>query len=97
MPTKEELEALEGALETKFKEILALPDVTIPADEIDGEFTEDQRATLQAALAAEMPSPEEIERDAKIAEHNQKVHWVRQAKLAKRRARQAERKKHRRG
>jgi hypothetical protein len=99
MPTKEELEALEGALEEKFKKILALPDVVIPADEVDGAFTEEQRATLQAALEAEMPSAEEIECDAGIAEHNQKVHWARQAKLAQRRARQTEqgKRKHRRG
>jgi len=93
-------EQIRAELEEKFMAILSQPDVTIPAEEIDGGFTEEQRATLQAALVAELPSVEEIEQEARLVEHNQKVYWARQADLAKRRVRRAEqemRKKHRRG
>jgi hypothetical protein len=43
-----------------------------------------------------MLSPEEIIAHAKIAEHNQQVHYARMANLAKRRAKQVRRKKRRR-
>ena len=94
-----EQEAALKALEDQFKKILEQPDVVIPAEEIDGELTDAQRATLQTVLESEMPTPEEFEEDARIMEHNQKVHWIRQANLARRRARREKReknKKHRR-
>ena len=85
-------------LEEKFMEILSQPDVVIPADEMpeDGEFDEDQRATLQAVLDAEMQTPEEIERDIKIAEHNAEVQRKRDEKQAMKRARRANRVKSKR-
>ena len=71
--------------------ILAQPDVVIPDEEIakDGKLTEEQRETLQKVLEAEMPSPEEIEQAARIAEHNAEVRRKREEKLAKRRERRA--------
>jgi hypothetical protein len=93
-------EQVRSELEEKFMAILSQPDVVVPSEEIDGEFTEEQRATLQAALVAELPSPEEVEQEACLMEHNQKVYWARQADLARRRVRRAKqgtRKKHRRG
>ena len=76
-------------LEATFKAILEQPDTVIPSEEIaeDGEFTDEQRATLQAALQAHMPSPEEIAKRAECAAHNVEVAKRREAKQAKKRAR----------
>lgn len=85
-------------LEETFKRILEQPDVVIPADEIPegSEFTEKQRAILQAVLEAEMPTPERIERDAKNAARNAELDLARQEKLARRKERQAKQGKRRR-
>jgi hypothetical protein len=48
-----------------------------------------QRTTLQGLLESNMPSPEEILRDAKIAEHNDEVCQRREENLARRRERRA--------
>jgi len=76
-------------LEATFKAILEQPDSVVPAEEIadDGEFTDEQRATLQAALQAHMLSPEEIMQRAECAAHNAEVHRKREEKQAKKRAR----------
>jgi len=76
-------------LEATFKAILEQPDSVIPAEEIaeGGEFTDEQRATLQAALQAHMPSPDEIMQRAACAEHNAEIHRKREEKQAKKRAR----------
>ena len=77
-------------LEETFKKILEQPDVVIPEEEIqDGELSEDQRATLQSILEAELPTPEEIEQRARIAEHNAEIRRKREEDLAKRRERRA--------
>lgn len=55
------------------------------------DLDEKQRATLQRILTKEMPTPEEIARDAKINEHNQLIQQKRDEKLARRRERQAKR------
>lgn len=87
MPTSEELAQIEKGLEERFMQILSEPDVIIPAEEIDGELSEEQRATLQSVLEAEMPTPEEIQQYAEIAEHNHKVERERKVKLLKRKIR----------
>jgi hypothetical protein len=95
---QEQAAQIHSELEEKFLKILSQPDAVIPADEIEGELSEDQRATLQSVLEAEMPTPEEIERDVKIAEHNAEVQRRRDKKLARRRIRQqAKGKKRKRG
>lgn len=53
------------------------------------EIPEDRREVLTKILNSSMPSPEEIIRDAKIAEHNAAVQKKREERLAARRARQA--------
>ncbi len=88
---------LESQLEAKFMEILSIPDVVIPADEIDGELSEEQRATLQSVLEAQMPSPEEIQQSIEIAKHNEEVRMKRAIRLAKRRVKQQRRGKRKRG
>jgi len=91
-------------LEAKFLAILNDPEETkelvesieTSADGRDVELSEDARATLASLLKAGMPSPVEIIRDAKIAEHNAQVHARRQADLERRKQRQTKPKKHRR-
>jgi hypothetical protein len=55
-----------------------------------------QRTTLQGLLESNMPSPEEIIRDAKNAKHNDEISQQRQEKLARREARRAKNPKRRR-
>ena len=77
-------------LEATFKQILEQPDVVIPSEEIeDGELNEDQRATLQKVLEAELPTPEEIQQRAEIAAHNAEVQRKREERLARRAERRA--------
>jgi len=89
-------------LEAKLLAILSAPNERAEAvDAIErsanGEdLSEDQRATLASLLDAGMPTPEEIIRDAKMAEHNAQVAARREADLARRKSRQAKPKKHRR-
>lgn len=84
-------------LEAKLLAILNEPDESAKvADAIeksveDEELTEEQRATLQSLLEAGLPSPEEIVRSAKCAEHNAKIQAEREAKLAARKERRAKR------
>ena len=98
MPTYEDYEQaqaeeLHSELEQKFLKILSQPDAMIPSEEIseDGELDEEQRATLQSVLAAEMPTPAEIERDIKLAEHNAGIQRKRDEKQALKRVRRATR------
>lgn len=60
------------------------------AGEDDIALDDDQRAALASILNSNMPSPKEIEQDAKNAAHNAENKKRREAKLARRRARQAE-------
>jgi hypothetical protein len=96
-------------LETKLLAILNEPEESaqvVDAIEktVDGQedmLSEEQRATLQSLLEAGMPTPEEIVREAKMAEHNAVIARSRQEDLARRRERRAKRgklgkKKHRR-
>jgi hypothetical protein len=85
-------------LEAKLLAILNQPDESAKLAEAiektaDGEddLSEDQRATLASLLEAGMPTPEEIVRDAKIAEHNTEVKRRRQEDLARRKERRAKR------
>ena len=94
MPTNDQqVEALQEKLEQKFLEILSQPDVVIPADEIEDEFTEEQRATLQSVLEAEMPTPEEIQQQIEIQKHNAEVKAKREERLARREARRGHKRK----
>ena len=80
-------------LEAKLLAILNEPEKTeeiVDAIEktVDGEeevLSEDARATLASLLQAGMPSPTEIIRDAKNAEHNAKIDRAREVRLARRR------------
>jgi hypothetical protein len=89
-------------LEAKLLAILNAPDeraevVDAIEKSADGEeLSEDQRATLASLMDVGMPTPEEIIRDAKIAQHNAQIAARRKADLAKRKSRQAKPKKHRR-
>lgn len=98
MPENEPVSSVHADLEAKFLEILSQPDVVIPKDEIpgDGEFSKEQRATLRAVLEAEMPSPEEIERDIKIAQHNAEIQQKRDRRQAAKRARRDAQRRRRR-
>lgn len=92
MPTNPEQAACsQDDLEEQFLRILAQPDTVIPDEEIakDGKFTEEQRATLQAVLESEMPTPVEIEKRAKIAAHNAEIQRKRDEKQAQKKARRA--------
>jgi hypothetical protein len=93
MPTQdnEEVEEIQTALEAKFMDILSQPDVVIPEEEIaeDGEFSEEQRATLQAMLKAQMPTPEAIQQQIKMTAHNAEVQKKRDERQARKRARRA--------
>ena len=86
MPTDEE----------KLLAILEQPDVEPVEDAAPLVLDEKQRATLQRLLDKQMPSPEEIARDAEINEHNAEVQRLRQVKLARRQERQAKNPKRRR-
>lgn len=88
-------------LEVKLLEILNKPDLfeelaesvdTVEDDGVDA-LTEDQRATLTTLMSCGMPGPEELIRDAKMAEHNAKVQQKRNERIARRKERKA---KHRR-
>lgn len=87
MPTDEE----------KLLAILNHPDLPEPIeqsaaevlDEDSGNLDEEQRATLQAILQSKMPTPAEIERDAKMAAHNAEIQRKRNEDLARRRERRA--------
>lgn len=92
---KEQAEELREELESKFLEILSLPNVVIPADEIQGEFTEEQRAMLQSVLETEMLSPEEIAQSISIEKHNMEVQRAREERLARRRSRQVKKRRRR--
>jgi hypothetical protein len=92
MPTQdnEEVEEIQTALEAKFMDILSQPDVVIPKDEIaDDGFSEEQRATLQAMLKSEMPTPEQIQQQIKMTAHNAEVQKKRDERQARKRARRA--------
>lgn len=91
-------------LEAKLLAILSQPEETekvvdaiekVDAGE-EATLSEEARETLASLLQAGMPTPQEIIRDAKIAEHNAEVQRAREEKLAKRRERQAKRGKRRR-
>jgi len=97
MPTSEEVTQIESELEERFMQILSEPDVVIPAEEIDGEFTDEQRELLQTVLKATMPSPEEIQQYAECAEHNDKVQRVRDFELMQRKIRRITKGKRKRG
>jgi len=95
--TAEELEAKLLAILNEPEETRELVEsIEKSADGQGAELSEDARATLASLLEAGMPSPVEIIRDAKIAEHNAQVHARRQADLERRKQRQAKPKKHRR-
>ena len=97
MPTNDQVAEIQKSLESKFMEILSQPDVVIPAEEIsDGALTGEQRATLQAVLESEMPTPAEIEQQAEIAEHNAAVQKKRDEKQARKLARRVSQIKRRR-
>jgi hypothetical protein len=91
-------------LEAKLLEILNQPEKTESvvdaieksADGQEAELTDEQRATLGALLEAGLPTPEEIVRDAKIAEANARIEQARKVDLARRKERRAKRGKHRR-
>jgi len=83
-------------LEATFRKILEQPDVIIPEAEIDDELSEEQRATLQAVLEAEMPTPEEIQERAEIAAHNAEIQRKRDEKTARKRERRANQRRRRR-
>ena len=93
MSPNDQVDALQAKLEEQFLQILSQPDVVIPADEIEGEFTEEQRATLESVLKAEMPSPEEIQKQIEMAKHNAEVKAKREERLARRKARQGHKRK----
>jgi hypothetical protein len=84
--------------------ILDQPDLTEVPDGLEAvqsveavnKLDELQRATLQALLEGDLPTPEEIQRDAKIAEHNSEIQRKRDERLAKRREKQARSNKKRR-
>lgn len=91
-------------LEAKLLEILNQPDksdslaeaIEMVADKEEGKLNDEQRATLASLLEAGLPSPTEIVRDAKAAEHNAKVEQARKLDLARRLERRAKNPKHRR-
>jgi hypothetical protein len=60
-------------------------------DKDEGNLTDAQRATLGSLLNAGLPTPEEILRDAKIMEHNDKLELTRRVKLALRKQRRVKR------
>lgn len=82
MPTDEEkLLAILSQPESKYAEYDAMGDTEV--------LDQKEAETLGAILNSSMPSPEEIIRDAKIAQHNAAVQKKREERLAARRARQA--------
>jgi hypothetical protein len=88
MPTDEE----------KLLAILSQPDEPLAeVEQVDkiNELNELQQETLASLLESGMPSPEEIIRDAQIAEHNAVVQRRRDERLARRRARQTKGKRKR--
>jgi len=95
--TAEELEAKLLAILNEPEKTQGLVEtIEKTADGEGAELSEEARATLASLLEAGMPTPEEIIRDAEIAQHNAQVHARRQADLARRKQRQAKPKKHRR-
>lgn len=90
-------------LEAKLLEILNQPDksdslaeaIEMVADKEEGKLTEEQRATLTTLLNAGLPSPDEIARDAKIAEHNARIEQARKNDLARRTERRSKNKRRR--
>jgi hypothetical protein len=91
-------------LEAKLLEILNQPDksdslaeaIELVADKEEGKLTDEQRATLASLLEAGLPSPDQIVRDAKCAEHNAKIEQARKLDLARRMERRAKNPKRRR-
>lgn len=92
MPTNDQDLSLEEAkevsskLEDMFLSILNSDDEE-GEEESGPELSEEQRATLQKVLEAELPSPEEIMERAKIAEYNAEIQRKREEKLARRKGR----------
>lgn len=96
--TAEELEAKLLAILNEPEQTEDLVD-TIEKSADGKELSEDARATLASLLQAGMPTPQEIVREAEIAQHNAAIDRARKVDLAKRRERRAKRgklKKHRR-
>lgn len=88
--TNEELEAkLLSILQQPEETTKVVDAIEVVAEGEEEELTEEQRATLQSLLEAGMPSPDEIIREAKCAEHNAKIQATREADLAARRERRA--------
>lgn len=79
-PTKEEQLLLD---------ILGGDDPTEEPDDEGKNLDEHQRALLQHLLNASMPTPEEIMRSARAAEHNAEIDRQRMEKLKARRERRA--------
>ena len=81
--------------EEKLLAILSQPDsdksldhaVAEGVDEEFGKLNEKQRALLTAIMRSEMPSPEEIARDARMAAHNAEIQKKRDEKQARKRLR----------
>ena len=98
MKTSEDLEAKLLAILNEPEETEKLVEtIETVATGDETTLSEEARATLASLLNAGMPTPTEIIRDAKLAEHNAQVSYARQVDLAKREARRAKQnKKHRR-
>jgi len=110
--TKEEPAAQESEeQEEKLLKILDEPEIIHDEEllksvdaEIERAFPtadEETKAAMKKVIVAKMPSPEEIEKASKRAQHNRGVELTRQAKLQNRKERRAAigrfSKKHRRG
>lgn len=87
-------------LEAQLLEILNRPDLdktisdatdAVIASGEGAPLNEEQRATLASLLEAGLPPPEEILRDAKVAEANDHIEQARQVDLLRRKVRRAKR------
>lgn len=89
-------------MERKLLELLDLPEIEPEIEEFSAEdaiaqafpgMDEQARKIMASVMEAEMQTPEEIERDIRIAEHNAEVESRRQAKLDRRAAKKINRRK----
>lgn len=88
--------------ERKLLELLDLPEIEPEIEEFSAEdaiaqafpgMDEKARKIMASVMAAEMQTPEEIERDVKLAAHNAEVESKRQAELERRAAKKINRRK----
>lgn len=92
----------EGAMQRKLLEILELQEDEgeiekfCARDAVEAAFpgmSDEAKEIMARVMESEMQTPEEIERDAKLAEHNARIQAERDAKLLERQQRQEQRKK----